>query len=364
VGQLEEMYVYDTYGQATVWAWRPGDVNRNGTTDMFDMPPRSVWKSAGSPLADLNEDGIIDYGGEPDLDIQLILGHSGQATPVTYSSLDNPFMFTGRLTDTINDADEPVITEETRFRRIQDNRNRSYDPHHGRWFQRDPLGVRPDAPRGMAQPGKQYRDSMSLLEYCRSKPDVFIDPLGEQMPPPGSPPWGPPKPPLPPPHIPHPDPPANPESWLTRVCYAYLATCEWGYGLGGEEKYFGQNSCQCVDMMNSPGVEQARASFYATNPRGTSCGKLLPYAKGYSFSPIEAGLDPTEQFVGSYNIQITSAGCCNCQCRIKLTLRNTTSMTSAAYHTLPSWTRSTFPQCGNTYQTYEWVEPFPNGCCP
>jgi hypothetical protein len=81
-----------------------------------------------------------------------------------------------------------------------------YDPHHGRWFQRDPLGVRPDAPRGMARPGKQYRDSMSLLEYCRSKPDVYVDPLGEQMPPPGSPPWGPPGPWPPPPPGPGPNP--------------------------------------------------------------------------------------------------------------------------------------------------------------
>ncbi len=31
-----------------------------------------------------------------------------------------------------------------------------YDPHHGRWFQRDPLGVRPEEPPGEFRPALRH----------------------------------------------------------------------------------------------------------------------------------------------------------------------------------------------------------------
>ncbi len=53
-----------------------------------------------------------------------------------------------------------------------------YDPHHGRWLQRDPLGVRPDVPRGRISPAQQYTDGMNLYQYGRSRPIGHVDALG------------------------------------------------------------------------------------------------------------------------------------------------------------------------------------------
>jgi len=53
-----------------------------------------------------------------------------------------------------------------------------YDPHHGRWFQRDPLGVRPDGPTGILRSTKQYENGPDLYEYVNSKPAVRLDPHG------------------------------------------------------------------------------------------------------------------------------------------------------------------------------------------
>ncbi len=57
-----------------------------------------------------------------------------------------------------------------------------YDPHHGRWFQRDPLGVRPDAPQGTIEVRRQYTDGAGLYEYVRSRPQIVGDPSGEAAP--------------------------------------------------------------------------------------------------------------------------------------------------------------------------------------
>jgi len=55
-----------------------------------------------------------------------------------------------------------------------------YDPHHGRWFQRDPLGVRPDAPRAQVVAMAQYKDGVNTYEYVRSASAVLLDSDGWQ----------------------------------------------------------------------------------------------------------------------------------------------------------------------------------------
>ena len=45
-----------------------------------------------------------------------------------------------------------------------------YDPHHGRWFQRDPHGVEIDAPKAAARVLDQVQDGMNLYEYVRGGP--------------------------------------------------------------------------------------------------------------------------------------------------------------------------------------------------
>jgi len=55
-----------------------------------------------------------------------------------------------------------------------------YDPHHGRWFQRDPIGVRPDAPKAVIKPMEQVQDGMNLYEYVGGGPISRTDWSGEQ----------------------------------------------------------------------------------------------------------------------------------------------------------------------------------------
>jgi RHS repeat-associated protein len=81
---------------------------------------------------------------------------------LTYSTLDNPFLFTGRLADTL-DADDQLTTNDPYFKRLQDNRNRTYDPKHGRWLQRDP---------------EEYIDGMNFYLYANANPVLLTDPLG------------------------------------------------------------------------------------------------------------------------------------------------------------------------------------------
>ena len=95
---------------------------------------------------------------------------------VRQACLDNPFFFTGRITDTLH-ADDIEVDEDGEFKRIQDNRNRTYDPKHGRWLQRDPLGVRPTL-IGLVDPRLQYSDEANLYVYVRSRPANLFDAMG------------------------------------------------------------------------------------------------------------------------------------------------------------------------------------------
>jgi len=65
-----------------------------------------------------------------------------------------------------------------------------------------------------------------------------------------------------------------------------------------------------------------------------------------------AGLDPVEQFVGSFPSAITSDGK-----TLTYTITNTSSFTSLMYGIAPDWSRSTLGPGGNMTQTYIFTEP-------
>jgi RHS repeat-associated protein len=172
-GMLEEAVVYETYGQAAVYEWPSGDVDRDGTVENDDKTAVQGSEGNYEPLHDVNLDGSVTSADTSVVDGQL----TDVAVLRTYSSLGNPYLFTGRTTDTLC-ATSGLVSEDGSFRRIQDNRNRMYDPHHGRWFQRDPLGVRPDAPRGTIEVLKQLADGPNLYNYVMSCPTQFSDAEG------------------------------------------------------------------------------------------------------------------------------------------------------------------------------------------
>ena len=69
------------------------------------------------------------------------------------SDYDNPYLFTGRRVDILNNGSL----------KLQYNRYRYYDPYTGRFTTHGPLG---------------YADSMNLYEYALSRPIILTDPMG------------------------------------------------------------------------------------------------------------------------------------------------------------------------------------------
>jgi len=103
-GNVVERYEYDAYGTATVF------------TDMTD------WQDE-SP------------------------------TTASKSAFGNPYMFTGRRLDMLDNGN--LLS--------QYSRHRTYDTYTGRFYQHDPKG---------------YVDGMNMYEYVKSNPSVYFDPLG------------------------------------------------------------------------------------------------------------------------------------------------------------------------------------------
>jgi RHS repeat-associated protein len=172
-GWMEEMYVHDTYGQVTMWDWPLGDVNRDGNTNSIDMAMVYSLVGQANPWGDANLGGSVTSG-----DMALVQSWNGTLKrQVNYSEAGNPYHFTGRTTDTLH-ASALLVSEDANVKRLQDNRNRMYDPKHGRWLQRDPIGVRPGSPAVGVNARLQYRDGASLYQYVRSQPTVKQDPTG------------------------------------------------------------------------------------------------------------------------------------------------------------------------------------------
>ncbi|WP_462264529.1 hypothetical protein [Mucilaginibacter sp.] len=67
---------------------------------------------------------------------------------------------------------------------------------------------------------------------------------------------------------------------------------------------------------------------------------------------VKAGIDPIEQFTGSFRPDISSDGS-----TLTITITNTTSIKSLFYGIIPDYHRSTFKPGGNMIQTYIIKEP-------
>jgi len=134
-------------------------------------------------------------------------------------------------------------------------------------------------------------------------------------------------------------------------------TWQFFSGTGPGSQTFGPSSQQSMSMAASMLLDNAIAAYLQnpSNPKNQS-GVL-----NFGFTALlAAGVNPTQQFVGSFAFNISTLP----NGALDVTLTNTTSFSSlmrfVQYFGLPvpgSWTRGTFPIMGNINQTFNLNMP-------
>lgn len=123
-------------------------------------------------------------------------------------------------------------------------------------------------------------------------------------------------------------------------------TAGWLFGVGDNSRVF-MNDRVANAMRNSPGVNELRNLYYSKGTR----------YKHYDFGLSglkNAGLNPIQQFVGSYDVYVdpNSEGGF-----LQFTITNITSLRSADYHITPtSWNISPGYPMGNFNQAFIFTE--------
>ena len=206
-------------------------------------------------------------------------------------------------------------------------RNRNYSPSPGRFITQDPL---------------QFINGANTYQFVMSNPVGHVDPWGEATavvdPVTGA-------------SFNWPTPSPNTAAWDND--FSMLG--RWMTGTGPAALHFGPNSVPTQQMEKSPGVVAALAYFFRKNA-GRKYADLLKvrhYDYKFCLNDIFTA-NATEQFVGSYRVNIVPTG----NGLLTMTIWNKTSMTSAAYHLAPSWSRSTFGPGGNMVETFTWAVPY------
>lgn len=131
---------------------------------------------------------------------------------------------------------------------------------------------------------------------------------------------------------------------------------DWALGRGVASRSYETCSAESQNMADAWDVNRARQCLYRKN-EGLPFEKWEPVTnfKG-AFGPIElvaAGIDPTEQFVGSYRVDIFPQP----DRKLRFEVTNNTSMESFLYGIGPDYEREDFRFGGNMRQTYTWTEP-------
>lgn len=219
----------------------------------------------------------------------------GQELQSTGAAATNPFRYGGKVGYY---ADKPGLLATARW----------YNPKLMRWLSRDPIG---------------YRGGDNQYAYVGGNPVGFIDPSGLD--------------------------------WETSFGMFF----DWLGGSGPDLRIFGPGTGQVADLVNAPGVSDAR-EFYAEK---NAC-RIMPEALTNFRSPfglwglLGAGTNSTQQFVGSYRVEIIpipASDPSKAPHRLFI-VSNTTSMTSFLAGYGPSWNRDVFGPGGNMSQLYWWIE--------
>ena len=142
---LLERISYDPYGKAR--HHHPEDMDGDGAVNASDLAV--IINNFGNPGAgDVNRDGIVST-----TDLGLVQNnYEAGLAPGKLSLTDNQIGYAGYL-----------FNAETAEYAAYLARNRSYDPHLGRWIERDPAG---------------YVDGGNLYGYVSNQPTVHLDPSG------------------------------------------------------------------------------------------------------------------------------------------------------------------------------------------
>ncbi|MBX3405075.1 MAG: hypothetical protein KF699_16830 [Phycisphaeraceae bacterium] len=157
-----EQVEYDPYGRVRRTAI--ADFDHNGVVEVADIYANLAANFAADPSGDHDWNGTTDV---QDIFTFLTLWFEGDATPRDQLSSDgrgaggghdNPIGYCGYYHDA-----ETVGIMGAGNGGLYQVRHRVYDPHAGRWLQRDPAG---------------FVDGMNLYEYCMGGPGAYTDPMG------------------------------------------------------------------------------------------------------------------------------------------------------------------------------------------
>lgn len=137
---------------------------------------------------------------------------------------------------------------------------------------------------------------------------------------------------------------------------------EFVTGTGPECRYFYDNSEFTKAMQDAPKVQEAWGLFLDKNADNIKNNKPLEALTNFGASfglkgLYKAGGDITEQFVGSYDVNIYPNED-NKSATIVIT--NTTSMKSFLYRLAPEYSREEFRLGGNIKQTFIFTRDIPN----
>lgn len=141
-------------------------------------------------------------------------------------------------------------------------------------------------------------------------------------------------------------------NWLSNFRLAASLTVAWALGVTPSDNITFENSPAANAMRNAYGVGQARDAFYTKYKGATdlSGASYTNHRAGFGLMGLmRAGIDPIEQFIGNYRVDIYPQGN-----MLQFTLTNNSSFTSFSYGYGPSWNGGPM---GNFNQTYIFTEP-------
>gem|GEM_PF-5972531 len=164
---IEEQTYYDVYGRARTWT--SGDADADGDIDGDDRDEFSASFFGSECDAGYNWRCDVDNSGSVDTTDWPAFRRSGSTPANQQSYFTNPYYFTGRRVDFLDDGNL----------KLQLNRHRYYDYYTGRWLTQDPLGMKPFPQRAnKSDLLKQYSDTLNLYEYAVSSPINYVDGYG------------------------------------------------------------------------------------------------------------------------------------------------------------------------------------------